>query len=1073
MTNPSSAVKEFVDALQDAREAAGSPTYQTLIHHAEGQQPPVTLTASSLGDWFEGRRLPADLDQLRLLVDFLQERARRTPTYQMRDWRWWQALYERAREDTARGGPAGSPADGETASKDQVDVLLLVTLSEEFEAARAAGLPAGSGWPGVNEWEQRVTEESVPFLRGEYQTKDGQKFSVALARPTRLGGNGLSTFATLMDRFRPLCVATCGVCAGNPAKTALGDVVVAETLFDSARVRLESSGSRNDYQLPPLEEEWARAAEGLDPTDLPSYGPADGDEPVLWLLERLYAGEDPQSDPARTRYFPSGNWAARLDQFEKDGLIARQADRTLALTDAGDDLLWRRMYDNVELPRRLPFRVLVAPMASGDTLVSRPITRSEMLPPGFPAIAADMDALATVRLAIDREVPHWLVVKGVMDHAGSQKYDRYRKFAARASAEVLFALLSRVATRLTRPGAASTSSSDAQGPGALFDQVESAGLADSRAETDQLDREKVVDVLYTLVTSDAIERPSAGAQISHTTGALNGPAVIAIQGPWGAGKTSLMHLIYKRLPAAPSRDTTKRLTVAEAAGLLAALPTEDRGTDLAPRIWVPVWFNPWAHQSGEQLWAGLAQNIIHRLDDFLRPSTRDAEAYWLRRNAERLDARAIRRSLLLRTVSPAFKFAVWATLVPLLARLADPTNEFTIGNHVLLNAATFALILPLNLVTWGAFQTAWRYRRAPAAVFLPADLLRGPVLSGAHAESAQSEPQLRDPLYHARSGYLYLYQHDVKRLLADAGRSGYRIVVFIDDLDRCSPQTTADVLSAVNLFLTEEFTHARFVIGLDPAVVASHVKQAFSNTSGGPFVTYGDDPHPGWTFLRKLVQLPVELPHIDDASIDKLLEYGLGEIKVDSSERPSGHENPPAATSDGQPEAGGIDGTPESRGPNHGAQLEQFGSPTVSVTNFLERSPRVRDLLTERLRDQPERSVREIKRLVTIWIYYVRLLAERGRMPADVAEERACQLLFLAEIAARWPALQRHLSRRVDDQTGIAVLIHAAGNEQAWALALRRLTLNTAEHQSACKNLRALILKFDLTQAAELSQWVS
>ncbi|HET8682309.1 MAG TPA: P-loop NTPase fold protein [Micromonosporaceae bacterium] len=62
------------------------------------------------------------------------------------------------------------------------------------------------------------------------------------------------------------------------------------------------------------------------------------------------------------------------------------------------------------------------------------------------------------------------------------------------------------------------------------------------------------------------------------------------------------------------------------------------------------------------------------------------------------------------------------------------------------------------------------------------------MLSGALAQPAAERPEpLRDPLHHARSGYLYLYQHDIKKLLEEAGDRGYRLIVFIDDLDRCGP----------------------------------------------------------------------------------------------------------------------------------------------------------------------------------------------------------------------------------------------------------------------------------------------
>jgi hypothetical protein len=52
-----------------------------------------------------------------------------------------------------------------------------------------------------------------------------------------------------------------------------------------------------------------------------------------------------------------------------------------------------------------------------------------------------MEAAAIGRAAFDAGLDRWVVVKGVMDHADPNKDDRYKPFAARASAEVLFAFL--------------------------------------------------------------------------------------------------------------------------------------------------------------------------------------------------------------------------------------------------------------------------------------------------------------------------------------------------------------------------------------------------------------------------------------------------------------------------------------------------------------------------------------------------------------------------------------------------------------------------------------------------------
>jgi len=59
-------------------------------------------------------------------------------------------------------------------------------------------------------------------------------------------------------------------------------------------------------------------------------------------------------------------------------------------------------------------------------------------------LALEMEAATIATVAHEREVPQWLVAKGVMDHANFDKDDRIKEFAARASAEVLFALLGHI-----------------------------------------------------------------------------------------------------------------------------------------------------------------------------------------------------------------------------------------------------------------------------------------------------------------------------------------------------------------------------------------------------------------------------------------------------------------------------------------------------------------------------------------------------------------------------------------------------------------------------------------------------
>jgi hypothetical protein len=131
------------------------------------------------------------------------------------------------------------------------------------------------------------------------------------------------------------------------------------------------------------------------------------------------------------------------------GLIVWQEDR-FALTGRGSEHIPRRLYAD-EGPRRLPFAVLAGPMASGSAVMAAPGVWAGLEAHQRSVLALDMEAATIATVANDRQVPHWLVAKGVSDHAGPDKDDRFKAFAARASAEVLLALLEKLLARPPAP----------------------------------------------------------------------------------------------------------------------------------------------------------------------------------------------------------------------------------------------------------------------------------------------------------------------------------------------------------------------------------------------------------------------------------------------------------------------------------------------------------------------------------------------------------------------------------------------------------------------------------------------
>lgn len=84
--------------------------------------------------------------------------------------------------------------------------------------------------------------------------------------------------------------------------------------------------------------------------------------------------------------------------------------------------------------------------------------------------------------------------------------------------------------------------------------------------------------------------------------------------------------------------------------------------------------------------------------------------------------------------------------------------------------------------------------------------------------------------------------------------------------------------------------------------------------------------------------------------------------------------------------------------------------------------------------------------------------------------EQALHLVVLAEIAARWPALQSHLRRPVDGRPGLHWLALARHEDKAWEEARARTALQDERYKHACDALRALLQKHDGAQLAAMAE---
>ncbi len=117
------------------------------------------------------------------------------------------------------------------------------------------------------------------------------------------------------------------------------------------------------------------------------------------------------------------------------------------------------------------------------------------------------------------------------------------------------------------------------------------------------------------------------------------------------------------------------------------------------------------------------------------------------------------------------------------------------------------------------------------------------------------------------------FRRDFAKLLTESKIE--TLVVFIDDLDRCLPDTIIETLEAIKLFLFVSKT--AFVIGADERLVQYAVRQRFPELPG-------TETEVGRDYLEKLIQVPIRVPPLTKADIESYLNLLFAERRLETDD---------------------------------------------------------------------------------------------------------------------------------------------------------------------------------------------
>ena len=102
---------------------------------------------------------------------------------------------------------------------------------------------------------------------------------------------------------------------------------------------------------------------------------------------------------------------------------------------------------------------------------------------------------------------------------------------------------------------------------------------------------------------------------------------------------------------------------------------------------------------------------------------------------------------------------------------------------------------------------------------------------------------------------------------------GKRLIIFVDDLDRCTPESCITVLEAIKLFF--DLDECVFVLGIDSEVVQKGVEYRYKDS----IKIRGQD------YLEKIIQLPFSLPPISEDSFQTFFDHSTKNFQFDDNSK--------------------------------------------------------------------------------------------------------------------------------------------------------------------------------------------
>jgi len=341
-------------------------------------------------------------------------------------------------------------------------------------------------------------------------------------------------------------------------------------------------------------------------------------------------------------------------------------------------------------------------------------------------------------------------------------------------------------------------------------------------------------------TKDHLDFEASAATLAGIIGDRNTatPITVGVFGTWGTGKTSLMRMIEAALI---KRSRRKR-------GLKAHT----------------LWFDAWKYDKERELWRALLMRVLEAVRAVAegRPTSEHEE--WP--VGEKSPYSEEERGKIIQTLDDMAASLYREVEREELGRVEVDKAELVKAGVELAGR----LVLPFVPGVGGLVEFLKEAQKEAA---------KGPLESLFDAVQRQKIEVHRDQVR-----FLAQFQRDFRALVAEhIVAHKRRLVIFVDDLDRCLPEKAIEVLEAIKLFLDVE--GCVFVIGVDREVIERGIQVKYRELQQALGVE-GEEARQlpaisGADYLEKIVQLPFILPPVEAGQVATFIRKAVKRFPED------------------------------------------------------------------------------------------------------------------------------------------------------------------------------------------------